>query len=38
MHCTWPFEFWAFTCVAVLIVVAVVVLHVLQAVRTRSGS
>jgi hypothetical protein len=34
MHCTWPLELWAFTCVAVPIVVAVVVLHVLQAVRT----
>jgi hypothetical protein len=34
MHCTWPLELWAFTCVAVPIVVAVVVLHVLHAVRT----
>lgn len=34
MHCTWPWELWVFTCVAVPIVVAVVVLHVMYACRT----
>jgi hypothetical protein len=34
MHCTWPLELWMFTCVAVPIVVAVVILHVLHVIRT----